>query len=137
MRVLLINGPNMSRLDIRGDKYNASYTQLVATVSKYAQDLDIHVDFVVSDIEGELVKCIGESLHDAIIINAAAYSHYSIAIRDALESYKGKKIEVHMTNIYARESFRHKSMLSSVVDGAIVGFGVHSYVLALYALVSI
>lgn len=134
MKVLVVNGPNMQNLVNRGEKYASSYFQLKKVVQQSAQTLGLEVEFFASDIEGELVQAICRSNHDALIINAAAYSHYSIAIRDAVESFAGKKIEVHMTNVHCREEFRHKSVLSSVVDGTICGFGIQSYVLGLHAL---
>ncbi|MCL1944920.1 MAG: 3-dehydroquinate dehydratase [Firmicutes bacterium] len=133
MTVLIVNGPNMQNLDKR-KLYNASYQQLIERTTTIARELGIDLDFFVSDIEGEIVSTIANCQCDAIIINAAAYSHYSIAIRDALEIFDGKKIEVHMTNIYKREQFRHQSVVSPVVDGTISGFGLESYVLALKSL---
>lgn len=133
MKVLVINGPNMQNLGNRGSVYNATYEELVSKIKSEAEDLNLDVECFVSDIEGEIVREIYTCKYEAIIINAAAYSHYSIAIRDALESFKGKKIEVHMTNIHAREQFRHNSVISGVVDGVICGFGAYSYILALRA----
>jgi 3-dehydroquinate dehydratase-2 len=133
MTVLVINGPNMVRLSQRGSPYNASYQDIVDSVVAYSNTLKIQVDFFVNDSEGQIVQAIGESMHDAIIINAAAYSHYSIAIRDALQAFKGIKIEVHMSNIFAREDFRQNSMLAPEVNGVICGFGIDSYNLALQA----
>ncbi|MDR2978255.1 MAG: 3-dehydroquinate dehydratase [Rickettsiales bacterium] len=133
MRVLIINGPNMQRLSKRGNQYNASYEQLRDCIIDHAKSKNIEVEFFVTDIEGEIVQAIGRYDGDAIVINAAGYSHYSVAIRDALESFKGKKVEVHMTNVYAREEFRHHSIIAPVCDGVICGFGLKSYLLAMDA----
>lgn len=133
MKILVINGPNMASLHKRGQPYNASYGDIVDTVTEYAKSINTHVEFFVSDIEGEIVQKINASSDNAIVINAAAYSHTSIAIRDALQAFTGIKIEVHMSNVYAREEFRHKSMIAQVCNGSICGFGLQSYTLALQA----
>ena len=94
------------------------------------------MDIKQSNVEGEIVNLIQNSVdnYDGIIINAAAYSHTSVAIRDALEIYKKKKIEVHISNIYKREEFRHKSLISDVVSGGIFGLGADGYILAIISL---
>ena len=91
------------------------------------------MDIKQSNVEGEIVNLIQESVnvYDGIIINAAAYSHTSVAIRDALDVFKKPKIEVHISNIYKREEFRHRSMISGVVTGIICGLGINGYILAI------
>ena len=98
-----------------------------------AKELNLILDIKQSNVEGEIVNLIQNSVdnYDGIIINAAAYSHTSVAIRDALDVFKKPKIEVHISNIYKREEFRHKSMISGVVTGIICGLGINGYILAI------
>ena len=138
MNVLIINGPNLARLDIRDSSIygNLSYPQLVEYISKAASGLGFTADVRQSDDESTIIGW----LHDAadsktpVIINPAAFTHYSYAIRDAAAMLKGPLIEVHLSNPLSREEFRHTSVISGVATGTIGGFGPHSYVLALMAL---
>src|SRR5690606_9931250 len=104
-----------------------------------AKKIDCKISHFQSNIEGELVNAIQGSIGqvDGIIINPAAYTHTSVAIRDALECFTGPIVEVHLSNIHKREEFRHKSLVSEVATGAIIGLGAKGYTLALYALVDI
>ena len=138
MNVLVINGPNLTRLDIRDSSIygELSYPQLVEYISKAASGLGFTADVRQSDDESTIIGW----LHDAadlktpVIINPAAFTHYSYAIRDAAAMLKGPLIEVHLSNPLSREEFRHTSVISGVATGTIGGFGPHSYVLALMAL---
>lgn len=134
MNILVINGPNLNMLGRReANQYgDISFIELEEFITSHANANNIDVELFHSNIEGEIVTKIQESSHfDGIIINAGAYTHTSIAIRDALLSIKAKFIEVHMSNVYSREPFRHKSYLSDIAMGVIAGFKEHSYILAL------
>ena len=100
---------------------------------KRAKDLKINLDIKQSNIEGDIVNIIQDSrkTHDGVIINAGGYSHTSVAIRDALSIFKKPIIEIHISNIYKREDFRHKSLISGVVTGLICGLGINGYILAI------
>ena len=137
MKITIINGPNLNLLgsretDIYGDQNFDSFFKLLK--SKYPEiDLDYHQ----SNIEGELINIIQDSREsDAIIINAAAYTHTSVGIGDAIKAIDTKVIEVHISNTFSREEFRHNSYLSPVVDGIIIGFGLNSYELAIQSILS-
>lgn len=133
MKTLIINGPNLNNLGKRDkDIYGALTLQQINTNLKaHAKALGLSLEFYQSNIEGELVGSIQKFNGNAIVINAGAYTHYSIAIRDALADKSCIKVEVHLSNILAREEFRHVSMLSGVCNGIISGFGADSYTLAL------
>ncbi len=140
-KVLVIHGPNLNMLgqretDVYGD---ADLSQIDEQIKKEADALGLEVDTKQSNEEGELVGLIQEANEkfDALIINPAAFTHYSIAIRDAVAAVKIPVIEVHISNIYAREEFRHKSVVSAVAKGVISGFGSQSYLLGLKALKSL
>ncbi|MDR2355586.1 MAG: type II 3-dehydroquinate dehydratase [Clostridiales Family XIII bacterium] len=136
-RISVINGPNMNLLGKREpDKYGAaSLAELNETLTRKAAALGVHCEFFNSNAEGALVTAIQEAADaDGIILNAAAYTHYSIAIRDAIAAADAPVVEVHMTNVAAREDFRRVSVIAPVCKGSIAGFGAQSYVLALYAL---
>ncbi|MBL6649444.1 MAG: 3-dehydroquinate dehydratase [Flavobacteriaceae bacterium] len=133
MKIQIINGPNLNLLGIRekniyGDESFDEYFKKLK--SKY-KNFDLH--YFQSNIEGELIQKIQEVGfdYDGIIINAAAYTHTSVGIGDALRSISTPAIEVHISNTYSREEYRHKSFLSSHVTGVILGFGLKSYDLAL------
>jgi len=134
LNILIINGPNLNLLGIRNTVTygNKSFAQLEVELVDELKKLGFDVDFFQSNHEGEIVSKIGESIgkSDAIIINPGALTHYSYSIRDALEAFPGKKVEVHISNIYCREEFRKESVISPVVDGVISGFGIDSYLLA-------
>lgn len=137
MKILVINGPNLNMLGKR-DKIQyggLSLDEIERLIQKEAKRLRIKVSFFQSNEEGKIVTKIQESFdYDGIIINAGAYTHTSIAIRDALEIFGKPVIEVHLSNIFARESFRHQSYISGVANGVIAGFKEFSYILALKAL---
>ncbi len=140
-KILILNGPNLNMLGTREPEiYGYTNLQDIEISCKVlAEELQVETTFEQSNYEGEIVSLIqkAENQYDGIIINAGGYSHNSIAIRDALAFFSGKIIEVHITNIYGREEFRHNSMLSSISDGIIVGLGAYSYVLAIRALVEL
>jgi len=140
-KVLVLNGPNLSKLGLRDAKIygGIEYSKLVSEVTKEAENLGLSVDIRQSDDETTLISWIHEAVDgkNPIIINAAAFTHYSYAIRDALEILKTPIIEVHISNPLAREEFRHTSVISGVATGTIAGFGIDSYRLALKALLSI
>lgn len=134
MKLLVINGPNLNMLGQReANQYGTiTYNDLEVRIFDKAADLGIDVDIFQSNFEGEIVEKIQNSeMYNGIIINAGAYTHTSVAIRDALLSIKARFIEVHLSNVYSREPFRHKSYLSDIAIGVIAGFKEHSYLLAL------
>lgn len=141
MKILIINGPNLNMLGKRepGIYGNLSLEQIETKIKELAFELNIQVEFKQSNHEGYLLDWIQQSQEnsfDGIILNAGAYTHTSIAIHDAIKSIKTPVIEVHLSNIYTRESFRHHSYISSVAVGQISGFGTDSYLLALRAIKS-
>ena len=133
MRVLIINGANLNMLGKREPNIYGSDTleQINREIKEKAAILGIEVAFMQSNIEGEIINAIHDMPCDGIILNAGAFTHYSYAIRDAISSVDTPVVEVHFSNIYAREDFRHKSVLAGVCAGQISGFGKHSYMLAL------
>ena len=137
-KVLLINGANLNLLGTREiDKYgNDTLKDIEKIVIEKGKELNISIKTFQSNIEGELVDAIQQARndYDGIIINAGGYTHTSVVIRDAISAVNIPTIEVHMTNIHAREEFRHVSLLSGVCNGIIAGFGKNSYTLALEAL---
>ena len=137
-KIIIINGPNLNLLGEREQsQYGATtFEQLKENCSKKGNEIGIHVDFAQSNIEGELVNIIQDARnkYDGIIINAAGFTHTSVAIRDALDIFKKPIIELHISNIYKREEFRHKSLISGVVTGGIFGLGVEGYILAIISL---
>ena len=136
--ILIINGPNLNLLGEREQSQYGSITfdSLKDICIKKSEDLGIKLDFLQSNIEGEIVSIIQEARtkHDGIIINAAGFTHTSVSIRDALTIYKKPIIELHISNIYKREEFRHKSLISGVVTGVICGLGSNGYILAINAM---
>ena len=137
-KILFINGPNLNLLGEREQSQYGSmnFDDLKKKCMEKSKNLSIELDFIHSNIEGEIINMIqnANTKYDGIIINAAGFTHTSVAIRDALEIYKKPKIEVHISNIYSREEFRHKSLISSVVNGGIFGLGVEGYNLAILAM---
>ena len=137
MRILVINGPNINFLGIREPGiYGAkNYAELTALVEAAGQRLGAAVDCFQSNCEGEIIDVIQNAYgkYDGIVINPAAYTHYSIAIRDAIKAVELPCIEVHLSNIYAREEFRSRSVIAPVCMGQISGFGAASYLIALKA----
>ena len=136
--IIVINGPNINLLGEREQSQYGSinYEDLKNKCQKYSKDLGINVDFAQSNIEGEIVTIIQEARkkYNGLIINAAGFTHTSVAIRDALTIFKKPSIELHISNIYKREEFRHKSMISGVVTGIICGLGANGYILAINAM---
>ncbi len=134
-KVIIINGPNLNLLGEREQTQYGSkdYKYLEDICLNKAKELKIELDIKQSNIEGDIVNIIqvARKTYDGIIINAAGYSHTSVAIRDALSIFKKPTIEVHISNIYKREDFRHKSLISGVVTGIICGLGLNSYILAI------
>lgn len=137
-KVLVINGPNLSLLGKRQPQIYGNYTlqDICNEMLKVAEAENIHLDFFQSDSEGEIVTKIGQAKdsYDFIIINPAGYTHTSVAIRDAIEAVAIPCIEVHLSNIYKREEFRHRSLIAGVCLGQIAGFGKDSYILAVMAI---
>jgi 3-dehydroquinate dehydratase-2 len=138
MKVLVINGPNLSRLDIRDSSVygDMSYPQLEAHIRSAAESNGFTADVRQSDDEATIIGWLHEAAdsNTPVIINPAAFTHYSYAIRDAAEMVKSPLIEVHLSNPLSREEFRHTSVISGVANGTIGGFGPNSYSLALAAL---
>lgn len=139
-KVLVINGPNLNLLGSREKEVygNETLTDIAIAVNEEATILGMDVDFIQTNHEGEIIDKIHEAKdrYEALIINPGAYTHYSIAIRDAIKAVELPTIEIHMSNIYAREEFRSKSVISPVCIGQISGFGSKSYILALKAAAS-
>ena len=138
MKILVINGPNINFLGIREpDIYGKNtFRDLLQLLDKTAQELDLEIEQYQSNHEGDLVDKIQETreAYDGIVLNAGALTHYSYALRDAIAAVKIPVVETHMSNIHAREEFRHTSVIAPVCAGQICGFGKNSYFLALAAL---
>ena len=136
--IIIINGPNINLLGEREQSQYGSitYDDLKNNCIKYSKDLEVNIEFTQSNIEGEIVTIIQKAIEkfDGLIINAAGFTHTSVAIRDALTIFKKPSIELHISNIYKREEFRHKSMISDVVTGIICGLGSNGYILAINAM---
>jgi 3-dehydroquinate dehydratase II len=141
MKVLFLNGPNLNLLGTREPEIYGHLTlaDIKTKVSEKAAQLKVTVDFRQSNQEGELVNWVqdAKSQFNAIVINAAAYTHTSVALRDAIAAVGVPTIEIHLSNIHAREEFRHKSLIAAVCVGQICGFGVKSYLLGLEAAVDV
>ena len=137
-KLIIINGPNINLLGEREQSQYGSITfeKLKENCIKKSKDLGLIVEFAQSNVEGDLVNIIQDSRKkfDGMIINAAAFTHTSIAIRDALDIFKKPIIEVHISNIYKREEFRKKSLISDVVSGGIFGLGDSGYILAIISM---
>lgn len=135
-KIMLINGPNINilgsrEIEIYGD---LCYTDLVNKLKTYANDKGASLDVFESNSEGAIIDKLQELIssdYDGLIINPAAYSHYSYAIYDTLKALKIKKVEVHLTNIFARDEFRRNSVTAAACDGVISGFNYKSYILAI------
>ena len=136
--IIIINGPNLNLLGEREQSQYGSITfdELKKICLEKSKDLGIKIEFFQSNIEGEIVTIIqnAREKYDGIIINAAGFTHTSVSIRDALAIYKKPIIELHISNIYKREEFRHKSLISGVVNGIICGLGTNGYILAINAM---
>ncbi len=137
-KILILNGPNLNLLHKRDQAIygDSSLDKIFSDCEKLAKELGVEIDFQQSNNEGDLVDAIQNAIDtcDGIIINAAAYTHTSVAIRDALEIFSKPKIELHISNIFKREEFRQHSYLSEVVDAVISGLGVQGYSISLLAI---
>jgi len=137
-KIIIINGPNLNLLGEREQSQYGSKTfnELEKDCLNKSKEIGLTTDFVQSNIEGEIVNLIQDSRkkYDGIIINAAAFTHTSVAIRDALDIFKKPIIELHISNIYKREEFRHKSLISDIVTGGIFGLGPEGYILAIISM---
>jgi 3-dehydroquinate dehydratase II len=139
MKILFLNGPNLNLLGRREPEIYGHTTlkDIEAKVRERAAELKVEIDFRQSNLEGELVDWIQQAKgsFEAIVLNAAAYTHTSIALRDAIAASGVPTIEIHLSNVHAREKFRHKSLIAPVCQGQITGFGQKSYILGLEAAV--
>ena len=137
-KIIIINGPNLNLLGEREQSQYGSETfdKLKENCLNESKKLDLVTEFAQSNVEGEIVNLIQNARKnfDGMIINAAAFTHTSVAIRDALSVFKKPIIEVHISNIYKREEFRHKSLISDIVNGGIFGLGINGYILAIIAM---
>ena len=137
-KIIIINGPNLNLLGEREQSQYGSTTfkDLKENCLKKGDEIGIKLEFAQSNIEGELVNIIQDSRknYDGIIINAAGFTHTSVAIRDALHLFKKPIIELHISNIYKREEFRHKSLISDIATGGIFGLGAEGYILAIISM---
>ena len=137
-KIIIINGPNLNLLGEREQSQygSTSFEKLKENCLKKGQEIGLDIDFIQSNIEGELVNTIQDARnkYNGMIINAAGFTHTSVAIRDALDLFKKPILELHISNIYKREEFRHKSLISSVATGGIFGLGVDGYILAIISL---
>ena len=140
-KIIIINGPNLNLLGEREQSQYGSTTfkELKVNCLKKANEIGIELEFVQSNIEGKLVNLIQDSRkkYDGMIINAAGFTHTSVAIRDALDLFKKPIIELHISNIYKREEFRHKSLISDIATGGIFGLGVEGYIIAIISIQNI
>lgn len=141
MKILFLNGPNLNLLGQREpDIYGKiSLADIEENVRRRAAELKVEIDFRQSNLEGELVGWIQQARgkFEVIVLNAAAYTHTSVALRDAIGAVGVPTIEIHLSNVHAREEFRHKSLIAPVCKGQITGFGANSYILALEAAISV
>ena len=137
-KIIIINGPNLNLLGEREQSQYGSITfeKLKENCIQKSKDLNLSLEFAQSNVEGELVDLIQDARNkfDGIIINAAAFTHTSVAIRDALDIFKKPIIELHISNIYKREEFRQKSLISDIATGGIFGLGADGYILAIIAM---
>lgn len=141
MKILFLNGPNLNLLGTREPEVYGRTTlkDIEAKVRDRAAKFGAEIDFRQTNLEGELVAWIQQSkgIYNVIVLNAAAYTHTSIALRDAISAVGVPTIEIHLSNVHAREEFRHKSLIAPVCRGQILGFGAESYVLAVEAAVTV
>jgi len=136
--IIIINGPNLNLLGEREQSQYGSMTfeQLKKNCLDKSKELNINLNFYQSNIEGEIVTCVqnAKDKYDGIIINAAGFTHTSVAIRDSLDIFKKPIIELHISNIYKREEFRQKSLISDIATGGIFGLGDYGYILAIISM---
>ena len=141
MKILFLNGPNLNLLGQREPNVygRATLGDIETKVRERAATLGIEIEFRQTNLEGELVSWIQQArgIFEVIVLNAAAYTHTSVALRDAISAVAIPTIEVHLSNVHAREEFRHRSLIAPVCSGQITGFGPNSYILALEAAVNI
>ena len=137
-KIIIINGPNLNLLGEREQSQYGSDTfeQLKEKCLKKSKEIGLEVNFTQSNLEGEIVNIIQEARNEykGMIINAAGFTHTSVAIRDALSLFKKPIIELHISNIYKREEFRHKSLISDIATGGIFGLGTEGYILAIISI---
>jgi 3-dehydroquinate dehydratase-2 len=137
-KIIIVNGPNLNLLGEREQsQYGVTtFEELKVNCLKKSNEIGINLEFAQSNIEGELVNLIQDARnkYDGMIINAAGFTHTSVAIRDALDLFKKPIIEVHISNIYKREEFRHKSLISDVATGGVFGLGANGYILAIISI---
>ena len=137
-KIIIINGPNLNLLGEREQSQygSTSFDELKEKCLKKSNEIGIELEFTQSNIEGDLVNLIQDARkkYDGMIINAAGFTHTSVAIRDALDLFKKPIIELHISNIYKREEFRHKSLISDIATGGIFGLGVEGYILAIISI---
>ncbi len=136
MKLLVLNGPNLNMLGKREPEIYGKNTlnDVQDLVENYCNKIGASIDFYQSNHEGDLIDKIQQTDVDGIVFNAGAYTHTSIALRDAIASVKTPVVEVHISNVHSREEFRHKSMIAPVCLGQICGFGLNSYILAIEGL---
>lgn len=141
MKILFLNGPNLNLLGQREPQVYGKTTlaDIEAMVRKQAATRRVTIDFRQTNLEGELINWIqgAKGIFEALVVNAAAYTHTSVALRDAIAATGIPTIEIHLSNIHAREEFRHKSLIAAVCRGQIAGFGANSYLLGLDAAINI
>ena len=137
-KIIIINGPNLNLLGEREQSQygSTSFKELKENCIKKSNEIGIELKFTQSNIEGELVSLIQNARNEyaGMIINAAGFTHTSVAIRDALDLFKKPIIELHISNIYKREEFRHKSLISDIATGGIFGLGMEGYILAIISI---
>ena len=137
-KIIIINGPNLNLLGEREQSQYGSDTfkELIDKCLKKSKEIGLEINFTQSNLEGEIVNIIQEARHEyqGMIINAAGFTHTSVAIRDALNIFKKPIIELHISNIYKREEFRHKSLISDIATGGIFGLGTEGYILAIISI---
>jgi 3-dehydroquinate dehydratase-2 len=140
MKILFLNGPNLNLLGQREPSVYGRTTlkDIEAAVQSKADLLKVAIEFRQTNLEGELVGWVQDAKgkFDAVVVNAAAYTHTSVALRDAIKAGGVPTVEIHLSNIHAREEFRHRSMIAAVCVGQISGFGPHSYILGLEAAIN-